>query len=611
MTEPQHIREPAHAAAAAPPRPPFAFRLGVTGHRSGSIGPAARTVVDRISDAVRDVTTVALDQYLANRDWFGQSPPQLLMVSPLADGADQIAANAALANGYALHVVLPFSREQTRAEVAEPFREEFDRLADSAGCLLELPGKPAEPLEAYVMAGRATLAHCDLLIAVWDGQVPRGRGGTGEVVELAMARGIPIIHIPIDPKRPVTLLWSAYDPAVLTLHSDDIDRRPFDNEHLVGLLKPLLAPPTDERERAYLTSYFSERPRRFRARVEYPLLLATAGISRFGTKDFQATSAAASREAEWRRYREGCSDRHGVSLRLGLLGDAHGWSGELATYFAQNYRSGHVLNFVLAALAVIIGLAGFLLPSSKLGLAAIEFVLALIIILNTRFGVHHEWHRRWLDYRQLAERLRPLRSLKLLAIAAPDPPGSAANPIPRRWVEWYAASIWRASGCPTGRITADAVPALAEAIAAHEVDPQVAYHRTSSRQILLLDRRLEKISAAAFWTTMIASAGTIAALVWTPVLVDQWGHWLTLISAGLPTIGAAVFGIRFQGDFGGSALRSDATAASLGRLAEELRADGISLMRAADLGEQAARAMLADLAEWRLVNQQHDLSITS
>jgi len=41
------------------------------------------------------------------------------------------------------------------------------------------------------------------------------------------------------------------------------------------------------------------------------------------------------------------------------------------------------------------------------------------------------------------------------------------------------------------------------------------------------------------------------------------------------------------------------------------RGRGISLMRAADLGEQAARAMLADLAEWRLVNQQHDLSITS
>ena len=608
MTEPQHIREPAHAAAAAPPRPPFAFRLGVTGHRSGSMGPAARTVVDRISDAVRDVTTVALDQYMANRDWFGHSPPQLLMVSPLADCADQIAANAALANGYALHVVLPFSREQTRAEVAEPFREEFDRLADSAGCLLELPGKPAEPLEAYVMAGRATLAHCDLLIAVWDGQVPRGRGGTGEVVELAMARGIPIIHIPIDPKRPVTLLWSAYDPAVLTLHSDDIDRRPFDNEHLVGLLKPLLAPPTDERERAYLTSYFSERPRRFRARVEYPLLLATAGISRFGTKDFQATSAAASREAEWRRYREGCSDRHGVSLRLGLLGDAHGWSGELATYFAQNYRSGHVLNFVLAALAVIIGLAGFLLPSSKLGLAAIEFVLALIIILNTRFGVHHEWHRRWLDYRQLAERLRPMRSLKLLGIAAPDPPGTETNPVPNRWIDWYASGIWRAMPCPSGAIDEDCAARLGEAIAIHEIEPQVGYHLRNAEQIEALDHRLEQISMVLFAATVLVTIATLIGDAIGARYVGHYGNWFTLISAGFPALGTAIFGIRFQADFGGDALRSKATAHTLSQIDHELR-KRVTLTRAADLSEQAARIMLADLDEWRLVNQQRDLSV--
>ena len=564
----------------------------------------------RIADAVRDITAAALDQYSASRGWFAPTPPQLLIVSPLADGADQIAAEAALGNGYALQAVLPFSREQTRAEVAEPFRSEFDRLADAASCLIELPGNPAEPLEAYVMAGRATVAHCELLIAVWDGKVPRGRGGTGEVVELAMARGIPIVHIPVDPAKPVTLLWSAYDPAVLTLHSDDIDRRPFDRKHLTELLHLLLAPPADERERTYLTTYYSERPRKFRARIEYPLLLATAGISRFGVKDFRAARAAALRKAEWDRYCDSCADQHGISLPLDLLVDAHGWSGEMATHFAQNYRSGHVLNFVMAALAVIIGLAGFLMPAAKLTLAAIEFVLALVIILNTRFGVRHEWHRRWLDYRQLAERLRPLRSLKLLGIAAPDPPGSTANPIPRRWIEWYAAAVWRASGCPAGRITSDAVPALADSIATHEVDPQVAYHQAHSRQIMLLDHRLEKISAAAFWTTLFASAGTIAALAWGPGWVDRWHDWLTLISAGLPTIGAAVFGIRFQGDFGGSALRSDSTAASLAGLARELRFEGIGLMRAADLGEQAARAMFADLSEWRLVNQQHDLSIT-
>ena len=55
---------------------------------------------------------------------------------------------------------------------------------------------------------------------------------------------------------------------------------------------------------------------------------------------------------------------------------------------------------------------------SKLQLAMVEIVITLAIIINTALGIRHEWHRRWLDYRQLAERLRPLRSLKL-GIAAP------------------------------------------------------------------------------------------------------------------------------------------------------------------------------------------------
>jgi hypothetical protein len=81
-----------------------------------------------------------------------------------------------------------------------------------------------------------------------------------------------------------------------------------------------------------------------------------------------------------------------------------------------------------------------------------------------------------------------------------------------------------------------------------------------------------------------------------------------LISAGFPALGTAVFGIRFQGDFGGDALRSLATADTLGQIEEELRQE-VSLTRAADLSEQAARIMLADLDEWRLVNQQRDLSV--
>ena len=45
-----------------------------------------------------------------------------------------------------------------------------------------------------------------------------------------------------------------------------------------------------------------------------------------------------------------------------------------------------------------------------------------------------------------------MRSLKLLGIASPDPPGTATNPVPQRWIDWYAAGIWRAMGCPSGAI---------------------------------------------------------------------------------------------------------------------------------------------------------------
>ena len=42
-------------------------------------------------------------------------------------------------------------------------------------------------------------------------------------------------------------------------------------------------------------------------------------------------------------------------------------------------------------------------------------------------------------------------------------------------------------------------------------------------------------------------------------------NWLTLLSAGFPAVGTAIFGIRFQGDFGGSAERSRSTAQTLAR----------------------------------------------
>jgi hypothetical protein len=247
-------------------------------------------------------------------------------------------------------------------------------------------------------------------------------------------------------------------------------------------------------------------------------------------------------------------------------------------------------------------------PHLKFEFAAFEMLITLAIILNAMIGARQEWHRRWLDYRQLAERLRPMRSLKLLGIAAPDPPGTEANPVPKRWIDWYASAIWRAMGCPSGSLDPKRAERLADAIAEHEVAPQIAYHERNAVQIELLDHRLAEIGTLLFGATMLVSVATLIGLGVGADFVSRYGSWFTLVSAGFPALGTAVFGIRFQADFGGDALRSKATASTLGDIERELRKH-VGLSRAADLTEQAARFMLSDLDEWRLVNQQRDLSV--
>lgn len=593
-----------------PPLVPFVLCVGVTGHRADVLGPKALdALAPRLRDLFVQIGEAGEALLKRERECFAEAPMRRRFVSPIADGADQVAAEVALELGWELQAVLPFERTYYRSTLANHgARERFDALLERSTCVLELPGAEGHELDAYVMTGRATVAHCDILIAVWDGLPPRGRGGTGEVVQLALTRGTAVAHVPLEPSAPARLLWSAFDPTVLTIADDPGVARPVDRPSLDALLRGLLMPPPDKDEQNFLRRFSRERLRRIRTRIEYPLLLAAAGVGRIGAKDFRDKYCAAQIREEWQRHRAGCADAHQISAPIEILEEAYSWADRLATHFAQTYRSGHIFNFVLGGVAVCLGLSAFMAPRYKFQFAAVEMLITLGIILNAHIGARDEWHRRWLDYRQLAERLRPMRSLKILGIAAPDPPGTETNPVPKRWIDWYASGIWRAMGCPGGALDTRRANQLADAIADHEVAPQVAYHERHAKQIHLLDQRLERIGTGLFVSTLLVSVATLAGIAFGSAWTNRYGNWLTLISAGFPALGTAVFGIRFQADFGGDAVRSQATARTLKAIDQELRRT-IGLNRAADLAEQAGRVMLADLDEWRLVNQQRDLSV--
>ncbi len=593
-----------------PPPVPFVLSVGITGHRADVLPPGSLPILhSRIRDVLERIEQSGRDLLLAEQDCFGPTPTAMRFVSPIADGADQIAAEIALDLGWELHAIVPFERSVYRDSLAnDEGRARYDALLARASRVLELPGDPEDGLDAYVMTGRATVAHCDVLIAVWDGLPPRGRGGTGEVVQLALTRGTAIIHVPLAPGGDTRILWSAFDPVVLTVADDPSVARPLERGDVDKLLRGLLMGPPDEVEQGFLRQFLRERSPRLRARLEYSLLLTATGVRRFRARDLTPGYAVAQIRDEWARYRAGCAEAHNINAPIGSLEDAYSWADRLATHFAQTYRSGHIFNFVLGGVAVCLGLSAFMAPHLKFEFAAFELLITFAIIINAAVGSRHQWHRRWLDYRQLAERLRPMRSLKMLGIAAPDPPGTSTNPVPLRWIDWYASGVWRAMGCPAGVIDRECAARLGVAIAEHEVAPQVEYHTRNARQINLLDHRLGQIGMVLFAATLIVSVATIIGLAMNAAFVNTYGNWFTLVSAGFPALGTAVFGIRFQGDFGGDALRSLATAGTLRQIDGELRKD-VTLTRAADLAEQSARIMLADLDEWRLVNQQRDLSV--
>src|SRR5207248_8836061 len=144
-----------------PPRLPFVLSVGITGHRADML-PAGS--LDALRLRIREVLLLVADAGHAllrkEQACFAALPPRMRFVSPIADGADQIAAEVALELGWELQVIIPFGRDAYRNSLANnAARARFDALLERATCRLELPGDPDHGLDAYVMTGRATVAH--------------------------------------------------------------------------------------------------------------------------------------------------------------------------------------------------------------------------------------------------------------------------------------------------------------------------------------------------------------------------------------------------------------------------------------------------------------------
>jgi|SRR5271166_5248134 len=150
------------------------MRIAITGHRE--LPAETERLVDQ-----------AIRQQLA-----AYTGRDLVGVTNLADGADQLFARAVLDAGGQLDVIVPAARY--RDGLPESVHAAYDALLSRASSVHRLD-RIESTEEAHMEASTAMLDRAERLFAVWDGKPARGYGGTADVVAEARNRGIPVTVI--------------------------------------------------------------------------------------------------------------------------------------------------------------------------------------------------------------------------------------------------------------------------------------------------------------------------------------------------------------------------------------------------------------------------------
>ncbi len=163
--------------------------IGVTGHR---ILMDLEKIEEGIEKALQHI-----------EESFQYQTPAVM--SSLAIGADTIVAQRILKHpGAKLIVPLPLKQEEylkdfTTVESLDTFQE----LLKKADEEIDLP-ETDDKNKAYENGGKFILKNCDVLLTIWDGQIAQGQGGTGEIVNLARDRCLPIAWIHAGNRKPKT-----------------------------------------------------------------------------------------------------------------------------------------------------------------------------------------------------------------------------------------------------------------------------------------------------------------------------------------------------------------------------------------------------------------------
>jgi hypothetical protein len=465
------------------------------------------------------------------------------------------------------------------------------------------------------------LHNIDLLIAIWNGEEAAGRGGTAEIVGRAITDGMPIIWIdPATPDMP-QLSWSPREQVPPANASARLRETfgPIDDAMITQAVVETLSLPHDA-EKSF-RQYLGEPERHWNWWPWFPLLQWVFAGEPIKWSDFHLRQLLSDTRKNWDRYFAiSPADKVQRPTIEQVLLPAYSAANHLAEYYSLVYRSTYVFNFLFAFVAVGLALAGIFIddPVTKSYFVVIELLVILAILLTWHRGHSGRWHRRWLDYRRLAECLRVMRVLALVGSGGPiERSGRSLDGDEQDWVNWYALSVRRVISLPHRTIDSTYMKTVRDATREAEIKAQIEYNTGRKERMGKLDHHMHKCAQLLLGITLFLCAAFLCAVFLSVVasvvlpkteFIENVLHAFTLVTALLPTLGAALGAIRAQGDFKTVSEQAERTAKRLDIIDRLLETEPLNFARLSDRMEKASDVMMADLREWQTLFRARPLS---
>jgi hypothetical protein len=588
------------------PRPVVAFRVGVTGARRlpedgealGRIKAGVAGVLASVKELVHRYAAASGAEAV-----YGPGAPLLRLLSPLAEGADRLVAEAGLALGYRLEVPMPFPQDKYEDDFAGASRDEFHALLAQAGPnLLEIDGLHGEDVgnRSYEAVGRLVARNCDLLIAVWDGGPGNGRGGTADIVRFAARANQPVWWLRADGEG-----GPCWIESLQQLRRPDACSEAAAQARLAAYVKNLILPPAgpDGGVAPPLRQFLAEAPlpKRWLWQSYARVMRLVAGPVR---RPKPATPVAPAGEVwpYWERFYHP-PDR-------------------LSVDYGSRYRSSYVVVFGLAAGALWASVLGSGFGAWSLAANGAELILLVLIAALVFRNVEGRWHEKLITYRLLGELFRKQQALALLGWSVPaaeathisgDVDELGVLPLdmqPRDvWVGWYFNAAVRAAPLPRGMLGGAALRDAWQAIGGSLVAGQVEYHDQRRRESRVAAEKFGQLGRLFFLGTFCLVALKLPLIgvhiMRTKTLggiTEQATDAVRILQGLLPGLSAGFVGIRGYAELELVADQSTQMKRIMSNADEILKSlDLTAPLASQDLGAvtlSLADAMLRDIKGW-------------